>query len=112
MRQHVDYTEVLDGVIDITGAGTTTLVAAPGIGKAVRLLSYVFTCPASATVTWKSGTTAKSGAMTLANGVSAPTSGPTGRQFQCAANEALVLITGTSGVYGGHYTYQLVEVPH
>lgn len=110
-RQHVNTADVRDGVISISGAGTAELVAAPSAGLAVRVLGYVFTCPAGAAVTWKSGSTPKSGAMILAAGVSAPSPGPGGRQFQCAAGQALNLTTDTSGNYGGHYTYQLVEVP-
>lgn len=110
-RQHVNTADVRDGVINISGAGTNELVAAPGAQQAVRVMGYVFTCPSGAAVTWKSGTTAKSGAMILTTGVSAPSPGPGGRQFQCTAGQALNLLTDTVGNYGGHFTYQIVEVP-
>lgn len=110
--QHGFLRRPQDGVIDFTagGAETEELVAAPGGGLAVRLVSYVFTLPAGATVIWKSGSTAKSGSMKPASGISAPTSGPAGRQFQCAEGEALNLTVDTAGVYGGHFIYQIVEV--
>ncbi len=101
---------VLDGVIDRSGAATFELVPAPGVGLFVRVLNYVFSCPSGAAVTWKSGTTPKSGAMTLTNGISVPSAGPGGRQFQCAENQALNITTSLAGNYGGHFTYQLVEV--
>jgi hypothetical protein len=111
MRNHVNTADVLDGVIDIVAGGgaTSQLVAAPTDGKRIRLLSYVLTVSAATTVQFKSAATAKSGVMTLATGVAAPASGPTGRLLQCASNEALNLTYTVAGTYGGHFTYQLVE---
>lgn len=110
--QHGFILRPQDGVINVVavGAETAELVAAPGDGYAVQLLSYVFTLPAGATVTWKSGSTAKSGPMKPSTGISAPTSGPAGRQLQCAENEALNLTVDTAGQYAGHFLYKIVEV--
>lgn len=109
MRLHVNNAAVGDAVINISGAATTTLVNAPGNGLAIRVMGYVFSCPAGATVTWKSGSTPLSGPMTLNNGISAPSPGPGGRQFQCAMNQPLNLTTDLAGGYGGHLSYQIVE---
>lgn len=102
----------LDGLIDFTAAGSETqeLVAAPSVRQAIKVIQYVFTCPADAGIIWKSGTTKKSGTMTLQQGISVPSPGPGGRQFQCAAGEALNMTVDTPGVYGGHFIYQIVEV--
>jgi hypothetical protein len=110
VRLHVNNADVLDAVINVSGVqALAEIVAAPGVGKAIRVMGYVFTCPSGATVQWKSAGSARSGPMTLTNGISAPSPGPGGRQFQCAMSQALNLTTDTAGVYGGHLSYQIVE---
>ncbi len=91
----------------ISGAGAETLavVAAPGAGKRIEVLGYAFTM-ASGTATWKSATTALSGAMTGTVLVHPSGSGPA---LVCAANEALNLTTSAAAALG-HVTYRVVKV--
>lgn len=105
--------QILDFVIDnAAGAGDLAITGAgaPGAGKAIRVLSYTLIAAGAVNVTWKSGATAKSGAMPLAanTGVSRPQGGDGDRAFTCAANQALLL--GVSGAVqvSGHGTFAIV----
>lgn len=110
MRQHVSNADVTDAKIAVVAAGdgTAEIIPAPTDGKAIRVLGYVFTVSAATTVIWKSGTTAKSGTLTLSTGISSPGEVDS-RSFQCAANQALNLTSTGVVTIGGHMTYQLVE---
>lgn len=109
-RQHVSTSDVTDKVISEVEVGdaTSEIIAAPTDGKAIRVLGYVLTVSAATTIVWKSGSTAKSGTMTVSTGISSPGSIDS-RSFQCAANSALNLTTTGAVTVGGHLTYQLVE---
>lgn len=89
-----------------TTAGDNTIVAADANNK-IKVLGYVLIAGAATTATWKRGTTAVSGAMSLAanGGVSAPINETTA-WFQTAVNEALVLTLG-AGAAQGHVVYVL-----
>lgn len=59
---------VLFAVVSATASGANTLVAADGTRK-IKVLSYVLVCDGAVTATFKSGSTALSGAMSfVANG--------------------------------------------
>jgi hypothetical protein len=109
-RQHVSVADVTDCVIAEVESGdaTSEIIAAPTDGKAIRVLGYVLTVSASTTLQWKSGSTAKSGVMSLSTGISSP-GHVDSRSFQCAANQALNLTSTGAVTVGGHLTYQLVE---
>lgn len=110
MRQHVSNADVTDAKIAIVAAGdgTAEVIAAPTDGKAIRVLGYVLTVTVGTTIIWKSGTTAKSGTMTVATGLASPGEVDS-RSFQCAANQALNITSTGAVTIGGHLTYQLVE---
>lgn len=88
-----------------TTSGDNDIVAADTNGNRIRVIGYVLVAAAATTVTWKRGTTALSGAMSLAanGGVSAPLNDTT-PWLQTAANEKLVLTLG-AGAVAGHVTY-------
>lgn len=95
---------ILHAVIDQSGAGTDTLVSAVA-GKKVRVVSYVITTGASATVQFKSDTTAVSGAMPITVGISAEGSRDT-PLFETHTGDPLKLTT-TSAAGKGHLSYFL-----
>jgi hypothetical protein len=88
-----------------TTTGDNTIVAADVNGNRIKVIGYVLVATAATTVTWKHGTTALSGAMSLpANGgISAPLNETTA-WFSTAANVALVMTLG-AGAVQGHVTY-------
>ena len=108
-RTHVSNSDVTDAVISEVEVGdaTSTIIAATA-GKAIRVLGYVLTVSAATTLQWKSGTTAKSGVMTLSTGISSP-GHVDSRSFQCAVGEALNMTTTGAVTVAGHLTYQIVE---
>lgn len=101
--------QILSASIAATADGDNTVVAAQGTGKKIRVLGYVLNANAAGTVQWKSGATAKSGAMQFAAGgsLTAPMCEPsTGAfWFETAANEALVITTAVGQDALGHVTY-------
>lgn len=94
-------------------SGTTEIVAAVPNMK-IRVLAYRLICEADTAVTWKSGTTAISGAMYFAANGGISTSGPTMTpagltfEFETAPGEALNLTQGTATNIGGHLLYRTV----
>lgn len=89
-----------------TTAGDNTIVAANANSR-IKVIGYVLVAAAATTATWKVGTTAVSGAMSLAanGGVSAPINETTA-WFSTAVNEGLVLTLG-AGAVQGHVVYVL-----
>jgi hypothetical protein len=96
-------------VLSATSDGDNTVVAAQGAGKKIRVLGYVLNVNAAGTVTWKSASTAKSGAMEFVDGggMVAPVCDPTTGAFwfETAANEALIITTAVGVDALGHVTY-------
>ena len=91
-------------VINAATSGDANTIVAAVAGKQIRVLSYTLIADAAVTATWKSGTTAISGAMSLpANGGAAPTcqSGV----LQTATGEALMMTLGGAVGVRGHLTY-------
>jgi hypothetical protein len=97
----------LDAVIDESTAGDKTIVAAQS-GKRIVVSSYLIVAAGAVTARWKSGSTNKSGPLTIAanGGVSAP-GGSDSRWFATGIGEALVLNLGGAIVVGGHVSYYL-----
>lgn len=90
-----------------TPSADNLIVAADTNGRKIKVVGYVIVATAATTVTWKRGTTALSGAMSLAanGGVSAPLNETTS-WFDTAVNEALVMTLG-AGAVQGHIVYVL-----
>lgn len=95
-------------VIDLAASGT---VVAAVTGKRIRVVSYVLSAAGAVAITWKSGTTALSGAMTLATGIplcAAPPEalfGGLGGQLQTEPGEALNLTLSGAVQVSGHLIY-------
>ena len=88
----------------ITGSGTTTIVAAV-TGARISVIAFLLTGTANSTMTFKSNTTAITGAMNLVS-ASLQLVGPYNPDghFQTTAGEALK-ITASAGTASGYVTY-------
>ena len=88
--------------------GAETGEVAPAVaGRQIMVVSYVFVADAATTVTFKSATTAISGAMTLsANGGVAVSESSDGLMWT-EPGEALN-ITNSAGNINGHLTYRII----
>lgn len=97
--------DVQHATIDVASAGDNTVVADPGTGAKIKVLSYVLVADAAVTVKWKSGSTDRSGAMNLAagGGVSIASEFPI-----MSASAALKLTLGGAVGVRGHLSY-LIE---
>ena len=98
------------GTGSVAGAGNADLVAAVS-GKRIRVLHLYVVPTASSTMTLRSGTTAITGAMSTAAGVSIDASHSEGLAvLQTAAGEALNLLNGgTSCAFAGFLVYAEVN---
>lgn len=86
-------------------AGTTQLVAAPGAGLKVKLLSYEFTLSAAGTAKFVSGASDLTGAFDIAaNGGISAQGTPEAHLLEGAANTALSIVT-TGGAARGKISY-------
>ena len=86
------------------GAGDITAVAAV-TGKPIKLLSYQITMSLAGTATWKSGSSAISGAMYIPTNGALSAVGAVGAPLlETVAGEALVL-TSATGIATGHIAY-------
>ena len=98
--------EIKHAVINTAGADSDEVVAAVS-GKRIRVLAYVLSASAAATLTWKSATTAISGGLEFVGAALVPFSAgfcPVGH-FQTAAGEALNLESDAAGDFDGHLVY-------
>lgn len=98
--------------IDAAASGPNVLVS--GIsGKTIRVLSYVLVAAGAVTATWKSGSTAKSGDMSLITGVPLPApAGPLlvanrAAWLETDSGEDLVLTLNGTVQVSGHLEYEL-----
>lgn len=101
--------------LKIDNASTADIIAAPGAGKRIVVYGYVMVSADTTTVTFKSGTTGITGAMSMVVGVPvvAPQTISEGvRQpwLVCATNEALNLTNGSSKQVSGHLVYDIETV--
>jgi hypothetical protein len=102
-------------VISTATSGDNTIVAAATNGRKIRVQEYLLVPSSAVTVTWKSGSTAISGAMDLAAkapleaGVSGQTSTGLDGVLQTAGGEALVLTLGGAVQVSGHIKYEVLS---
>jgi len=89
-------------VISTATSGDQTIVAAVS-GKRIVVLNYLMTVSTN-TVTWKSGSTAISGAMDESHSVRDPDAG----LIETALGEALVLNLGSAVQVSGFLTYAVI----
>ncbi len=91
-------------IIDKATAATHEIVAAVA-GKKIRVLGFYAVAAGAVVATWKSATTAVTGAMTMATGVAvhAPPAGF--GWFETAAGEALNLTLGGAVQVSGNVIY-------
>lgn len=93
--------------VDVSASGDNTLVAAVA-GKRIRVLSMAVVAAGSVSVTFKSGSTDLTGAMSLSQGVPLESVSGWGA-FQTAAGEALVLNLSGAVQTSGWLTYQTID---
>lgn len=91
----------INGVINCSGSGDNTIINAV-TGKKIVVMNYFFTVASSVVATWKRGSTAISGPMTLTVGAS-----PGGSESVLSTNagEALILNLSSGVQASGHLTY-------
>jgi len=100
------------GVVEYVAisAGAATQELCPAVsGRQIEVLSYVFICDDASAVTFKSGTTAISGAFAMATygGVSSPTG--TEEALMITAVDEALNITNSNGNIAAHVTYRIVK---
>ena len=95
--------------IDTANAGQTEIIAAPGVGKHLRVMGYVLTgATAVVTAKWQSASTDKTGPMSFAAGpVVAPIDNGDG-WMATADNEALNLFLNSAIQVSGHLVYRII----
>lgn len=100
------FDRMLFADIDAAASGANAVIAAVS-GKSIRVMCYTVIAAADITITWKSGTTAISGAMDLpAKGGASPAS-PLG-MMRTAEGEALNLTLSGAVQVSGHVGYILI----
>jgi hypothetical protein len=97
---------VVEHVAISAGAETQELRAAVA-GRQIEVLSYVFVCDSLSTVTFKSGSTAISGVMSISANGGASAEGEMEALMITAKGEALN-ITNSAGNIAGHLAYRIV----
>lgn len=88
-------------------AATAEIVAAPGAGQKVVLISFWLSASGAVNAKWQSGSTDKTGLMYFA-AAGASFVVPRGGVVECAANEALNLNLSGSVPLDGHCEYIVV----
>jgi hypothetical protein len=94
-----------NAVVNAAASGDNTIIAAPGAGKQIEVRGYHIVSANTVTATWKSGSTALSGPMSMAVGNPFTPYSWADPVFLLGANEALVLTLGGSVQVSGHVTY-------
>lgn len=94
-------------VISVSAA-TDNLVVAAVTGKSILVVDYVFLSAGTVVATWKSNTTAISGAMPLAINTGAVCPYNPFGWFQTAPGENLNLALGSAIAVTGHLSYVLL----
>ena len=92
---------------DISAGATTQSLRAAIPGRQIEVLSYVFVVDEASSVTFKSNTTAISGAMACAANGGASANGEGDGLMITAVGEALQ-VTNSAGNIAGHITYRIV----
>ena len=94
--------EIKEAIINATGAGEKTIIAAAA-GKTYRILAIFFYLAAAEAITIKSGSTALTGAMTISSFERDFTTAQP--WFICADNEAFIISLATGGQTSGRVYY-------
>lgn len=95
-----------DILIDLTGTGDTTLIAAPGARQFIRVYNYHLSGSATSIVTWKSAANKKA-VDYLFVGNSLNIADPVNGIFDCNNGEALVINNSAASV-GGCLKYAIL----
>jgi len=109
-RQNLPHDYNMYGITlyaEISAAVETQEVVAAIAGRQIEVLSYVFVADAASTVTFKSDTTAMSGAMAIAANGGVSSNGDDNGLMLTSKGEALN-ITNSAGNLGGHLTYRII----
>jgi hypothetical protein len=109
-REELPRDYYMYGIVEnvaISAAAETQELRAAIAGRQFEVLSYAFICDAASTVTFKSGTTNISGAMSIAANRGVSSDGGGESLFTTAVGEALN-ITNSAGNVGGHITYRII----
>jgi hypothetical protein len=100
-----------NAVVNAAASGDNTIIAAPGVGKQLEIRGYNIVAAGAVTATWKNGSTALTGAMTMATG--APNVyivDDNDHVFLLSDNTAFVLALGGSVQVSGHVTYVIRRI--
>lgn len=99
---------LLFGVINTSSSGDNTLVAAPGTGLKIKVVSYVLVASSAVSVKFTSGAAGTNlcGAMSLSANGGVSACGQVGSHLlEAASNTALVLNLSGAVQVSGHYSY-------
>lgn len=102
--------DVKYAVIDHASSGDNTIVAAQGVGKKIRVLSYALVAAGAVTARFESGAggTALTGQMSLAANGGLSCAWNEGGWFETGANALLNLELGGAVSVDGHLSYIVV----
>lgn len=95
-------------VINESTSGDRTIVSAPGSGKFIRVIGFFYKTGGAVELTWKSGSTAKTGAMPDGDGGGLNSVYCPEGWFDCGDNEALVLNLSAAEQVGGLVMYRVM----
>lgn len=108
----------LTAAIAASASGDNAVVAAPGTGKRIRVLSWILSFSGTVNAKWKSGASTDltglfygSATAGVAFSAESPPPGPGNSpvpQFRCAENEALNLNLSGAVAVGGYVLYEIV----
>lgn len=105
-----DYYQVKSAVITASATGATSVVAAQGAGKKIRVLAYCLRANAAVNWKWQSASTDKTGlSYNGGAGEGEAPSAPAGAWlFETAANEALNINLSGAVAVGGFVVYVVI----
>ena len=92
--------------VSVSSSGDSTIVAAPGAGKFIRVFSYGLIAGGTVNATWKSGSSARTGPLPLIVNSGSNETDPNGL-FDCGVNEALVLGLSSPVQVSGRVRYEV-----
>lgn len=92
--------------VDENTAANNTIVAAVS-GHSIKVMAYVFTVELTTTLTFKSGSTAISGQLSIDDKAGAVVISPSYPILETVSGQALNITQGDAVLLGGHLTYFL-----
>lgn len=97
---------MLSVAVDCGNSGSNAIIAAPGIGRRIKVHGYLLMAVADVSATWLAGATALSGPLPCAanGGACAP---PGGTWFHLPDNTALNLSLSGAEDVAGHVAYTI-----